>query len=357
MKKILKFLVSIIAVILLTVVGYLSYVIFTYDRIEDFKAIPVEGTASAKEAVTGKEYTIASQNMGFGAYTADFTFFMDGGKESRARSKESVIDCFKQGMVQITAYNPDIMLFQEIDSDSTRSHHTDQRALIMDNLSGYNSTYAQNYHSAYLMYPIWKPHGKSNSGMLTASDMKITDSLRRSFEISTEFSKFLDLDRCYSVNRIPVNNGKELVVYNVHASAYGTTGDIRTSQMKQLSEDMQAEYDKGNYCIAGGDFNADFTGTSVSDLNNGLQMDAGWAQPFADELFSDNFNKCIEYTGGKIIPTCRNCDIPYKEGNFTLIVDGFIVSDNIDMTYLENVYTGFAYSDHCPVVMKFMLKD
>ena len=45
-----------------------------------------------------------------------------------------------------------------------------------------------------------------------------------------------------------------------------------------------------------------------------------------------------------------------KEGNFTIIVDGFIVSDNVTVTSLENVVTGFVYSDHNPVVMKFKLK-
>ena len=64
----------------------------------------------------------------------------------------------------------------------------------------------------------------------------------------------------------------------------------------------------------------------------------------------------MSYNDGKINPTCRNCDVPYKEGNFTIIVDGFIVSDNVTVTSLENVVTGFVYSDHNPVVMKFKLK-
>ena len=52
----------------------------------------------------------------------------------------------------------------------------------------------------------------------------------------------------------------------------------------------------------------------------------------------------------------RNCDVPYKKGNFTLIVDGFMVSENVEVTYLENIQKDFVYSDHNPVVMKFRLK-
>ena len=35
---------------------------------------------------------------------------------------------------------------------------------------------------------------------------------------------------------------------------------------------------------------------------------------------------------------------------------GFIISDNVEMTSYEVADTGFAYSDHQPVIMKFMLK-
>lgn len=357
MKKILKIVSAIIIMALLVVAGYFAYVITTYSRIEDFLELEATGVASWDGATVGQEYTVVSQNIGFGAYTADFTFFMDGGTESRAASRDSVLNCINQAVNRIKSYNPDIVLFQEVDFDSTRSYHTDQREILREAFSGFCGTYARNYHSAYLMYPVLEPHGKNNSGMLTLSNMNITEGLRRSFPIPTDFSKFLDLDRAYSINRISMDNGKELVVYNVHASAYATSGDIRSEQMSMLLNDMQKEYNNGNYCIAGGDFNADFTGNSVAMLNNGIQSDMGWAQPFPVNLLTDNLNVCVDYTKGILEPTCRNCDVPYEEGNFTIIVDGFIISDNIEMTYLENVQTGFVYSDHNPVVMKFVLKD
>ena len=50
--------------------------------------------------------------------------------------------------------------------------------------------------------------------------------------------------------------------------------------------------------------------------------------------------RAMSYKDGKDQPTCRNCDIPYTEGNFTIIVDGFLVSQNVSITYLENITTG-----------------
>ena len=346
---------ALIGVILLTVVGYVLYVVLSYSRLPDNIDLRVDAGAESEVAQLDKEYVIVSQNLGFGAYTQDFTFFMDGGEESRAKSRESAIECIEKGIDKVMSLDPDFVLFQEVDLDSTRSHHVDQYALIRDALAGFSGVCAVNYDSAYLMYPFGEPHGASKSSMVTMSSIKIESATRRSFPISTSFSKFLDLDRCFSLSRIDVENGRQLVLFNVHASAYGGSDEIRNAQMSMLAECMQAEYERGNYVVCGGDFNHDFTGSSSQDLN-GEGVDFGWAQPFPAQLLPEGFSRCISYKNGDVIPTCRNCDIPYEEGNFTIIVDGFIVSDNVECVEIENIYTAFEYSDHCPVKLTFKLK-
>ena len=354
-KTCLKILLALVATVLLVAIIYVAYVLISYYRIEDNLALDVENRAEEESAVIGKEYTIVTQNLGFGAYTADFTFFMDGGKESRARSKESVISCIETGADKVGSFSPDFILFQEVDLDSTRSYHVDQYSLLQGIFEGYSHNAAINYDSPYLFYPFNSPHGASNSSIATFSKINMTSALRRSLPITESLSKLLDLDRCYSVTRIPVENGKELLIYNVHTSAYGSDDSVRTAQITMLFTDMKNEYDKGNYIVCGGDFNHDFTGDSSMTLN-GSETEYGWAQPFPDELVPDCFTKCVSYKDGNTLPTCRNCDIPYEEGNYTIIVDGFFVSDNIECITVENIQTGFEYSDHNPVVMTFKLK-
>ncbi len=352
----LKIIIGVVCTFVLVVVGYLLYVLLSYSRIPDMQQLEVINGTNLSAVKIDTEYTIVTQNIGFGAYTDDFTFFMDGGTESRAKSAESVKGCINSAISTVNSYNPDFILFQEVDLDSTRSHHIDQSQMISDSFKDYSRVTAVNYHSAYLFYPIFEPHGASNSSMMTLSRYNILSSIRRSFPISTSFSKFLDLDRCYSVSRLSVENGKELVIYNVHSSAYGGNDEIRTAQMTMLLNDMKAEYDKGNYVVCGGDFNHDFTGNSTQILNGSAGDEYGWAQPFPENLIPKGISRCISYKDGKILPTCRNCDVPYKEGNYTIIVDGFLVSDNVECVLVENVATGFKYSDHNPVVMKFKLK-
>ena len=67
---------------------------------------------------------------------------------------------------------------------------------------------------------------------------------------------------------------------------------------------------------------------------------------------------------GENIPTCRNNDIAWQNGKtFVTGVDGFICSDNIQVSAVETIATNggnlgtdyFAYSDHQPVKLTFKL--
>ncbi len=56
------------------------------------------------------------------------------------------------------------------------------------------------------------------------------------------------------------------------------------------------------------------------------------------------------------MPSCRNADAPYHEGQYVVTVDGFLVSDNVIVNSATVIDTGFAYSDHNPVTMTFTLQ-
>lgn len=354
-KIILKALIAVVLSLIIIVSSYLGYVLISYSRIEDNQILEPSNAEVNTSVKTGQSYKIITQNIGFGAYTQDFTFFMDGGTQSWAESEESVLKCINDAAEVVEDFEPDFILLQEVDFDSTRSYHIDQRKFFEERFNDYSGVFGVNYDSAFLMFPLTEPHGASRAGVLTLSKFNIASAIRRSLPISESVSKFLDLDRCYTVSRMPVENGKELVLYNVHLSAYGGSDEIRTAQMTMLFNDIKAEYEKGNYCVCGGDFNHDFTGDSTQKLNGGQTVDFGWAQPFPDSLLPDCINRCSEYTGNHLVPTCRNCDIPYKEGNPVFIVDGFLVTKNVKTISVENINTDFRYSDHNPVVLEFEL--
>lgn len=347
--------VGIVSFTLAAAIIYVCFIFITYYRIEDNQELDVEGTAIGNALAADTEYTALTYNIGFGAYTPDFTFFMDGGKQSWANSKESVEGCIEGGIKIIKDNYADLVMLQEVDTDATRSYHVDEARMITSACDKMSSTAANNFHSAFLFYPFYQPHGSSNSCILTLSDAQINSAVRRQLPISDGFSKILDYDRCYTVNRIKTGNGKELALYNTHLSAYGTNGDLQSQQLNMLFDDMKSEYEKGNYVICGGDYNHDFLGNSKEVFNKNIPDGLDWAAPFPDDLIPEHFSKVTDYKGGVKTPSCRNCDVPYGDDCFTVIVDGFIVSDNVKPTYAEVLDTQFKYSDHNPVIMKFKL--
>ena len=285
--------------------------------------------------------------------SVDYSFFMDGGEHSRALSKDAVINNTKGAIETIKNKNPDFMLWQEVDTDGSRSYHINQKNLISESFEDFDSVFAENYDSPYFLYPFHEPIGANKSGILTLSRFSIDSGVRKSLPVENSLAKYFDLDRAYSVSVIKTSDGKELVLYNVHLSAYTTDGTISEDQLKILSADMQKEYNKGNYIIAAGDFNKDMLGDSSKYFKR-PDGEYNWAVPFNESLLPDG----ITSHSGSNSPTCRNADSAFKgDGtDFVLSVDGVLVSDNVEVLSCETVDTSFAYSDHNPVYMEFVLK-
>lgn len=129
-KKWLKRLGILFGILLLIIICYIIYVFSSYYRLEDKQILTISG-ASAEKAKPDMTYRITSGNIGFGAYSDDYSFFMDGGKESRAYSKEAVIENVTSYTTAVAKLHPDFALFQEVDIDGTRSYHIDQRPFIL----------------------------------------------------------------------------------------------------------------------------------------------------------------------------------------------------------------------------------
>lgn len=350
-KRILKTLLAVLLALILVIGGYVAYVFLAYHRIGDETLTPTELNAEA--IPVSAVHTILSYNVGFGAYEADYGFFMDGGTESRAWSVERLEANLANIRALVEERNADLCILQEVDIGSTRSYGMDQRTYFT--FDGKASVFAQNYDSPYLFYPIFRPHGASKSGILTLSSFPVTEAERVELPVESGAMKILDLDRCYSKSRIPASDGKDLVLYNFHLSAYTSDGKIALEQLKLILDDIDAEYAKGNYCIAGGDFNKDILGDSSVYFGKS-DIEYTWAQPIPEGTFDGRSAKLVApLDPSSPVPSCRNADGPYHPGQYVLTIDGFLVTPNVTVISSEVVDTGFAYSDHNPVSMTFVL--
>ena len=363
-KKISKLMLLLAGLLLAAIFLYVIYMQANYYRIEDYTKLDTKNPKQ-EQLNTETSYRILTYNIGFGAYSPDYTFFMDTGEmkdgtktagtHARAFSKEDGEKNISGSLAILKNQAADFMFVQEVDEKADRSYHVNQKALLEEGLSDYASVFAQNFHSAYLMYPFLEPHGSVEAGMLTFGKYRISENIRRQFPVSDAFiTKFTDLDRCFLVSRLPVEGGKELVLIQVHLSAYDKGGTIRSKQLALLNETLTEEREKGNYVIAGGDFNHDIADSKDSFPSD--QKTPEWVYPLGDDDLAEGF-RFVTAENAKEVPTCRGADIPYEKGvTYTVIVDGFIVSEQIQAT-AENIDEGFLYSDHNPVVMEFVLSE
>ncbi|MBR7092584.1 MAG: endonuclease/exonuclease/phosphatase family protein [Clostridia bacterium] len=345
----------VLAALVVVVGAYVAYVFIAYHRIGDQTLTPDRpGTLPGAAAVQMHQpYTAVSYNVGFGAYEADYGFFMDGGTQSWAWSRERLDANLKNIAAVLAQQQAEIWLLQEVDIGSTRTYHVDERAYLQP--AGKACVFAQNYDSPFLFYPLLQPHGRSRSGIMTLADFPITAAQRIELPIESGLTKLLDLDRCYSKCRLPVEAGGELVLYNFHLSAYTSDGTIATEQLILLLDDMERECAAGRYCIAGGDFNKDLLGDSSEYFGRSDQTYT-WAQPIPPGTFDGRRVRLIAPLDTEHpVPSCRNADGPYHPGQFVVTPDGFLVSDTVQVLACTVVDTGFAYSDHNPVTLQFQL--
>lgn len=363
-KRIIVIILCIILVLVLLLGGYVLYLSIQYSRIADGEALAVQNP-QAEQLATGTEYTALTYNIGFGAYDHAYSFFMDSGvmedgtqvkgKYGRAASEEVVRRNTEGAIGTAAAQNADFYLFQEVDTEATRSFGINQSAEIGAAFPDHSNVFASNFHSAYLMLPLANPIGSVNSGVLTLADKDIDEAVRRSLPVDESFpTKFFDLDRCFALLRIPVEEGRELVLLNVHMSAFDEGGTVRAQQLEMLGEVMAAEYQKGNWVVAGGDFNHAFYGSE--QMFPGQQQVPEWVHTMTNDDLPAGF--AIVRAGNiETVPTCRSSDIPYEAGvNFCAVLDGFIVSDNIEAS-ATNMDADFEYSDHNPVLLEFSLQN
>lgn len=358
-RKIFNIIKVLLVSIVLLIAVYLAYIWFSYERIADneYMETQIAGAYSYfqdnEPIIPGRAYNFMTYNIGFGAYTDDYSFFMDGGKYSWAISDEALMANICEITNVMNYSGADFMLLQEVDIDGTRTYHLNELDLINEFIKGYYYNYTLCYDSKFLLYPVWQPHGANKSAMVTYSKSPITSGLRRSLPVSKDFSKLFDLDRCYTVSRIPTYNEHELVLYNVHLSAYTDDVELKNAQVDMLLNDMENEYLDGNYVICGGDFNMNLKGDTEDS-------EYSWATGFPEERLPKGFIMGIEYAreGDVDHDSCRNADAPYDpEKSYTVTTDGFIVSDNIKVNFYINSNWNYACSDHDPVMMQVIFTE
>lgn len=342
----LKIILGILAVILLGAVALVIYLTATEykpkDR-QDASWQQIDNTASP----VGESLTIYSWNIGYAGLNAASDFFMDGG--SKVNPTESEVAENLAAIEDFISSNPaDAWLLQEVDVNSARTGYVNELTSISQAYPG-SFALAYNYKCAFVPIPL-PPIGKVESGIATFTTGLVKGTSER-IALPCPFSwpsSTANLKRCLLVTRLAVEGSdKELVLVNLHLEAYDD-GEGKAAQTKLLMEILQQEYEKGNYVIAGGDFNQTFP-----DVLDTFPVTGDvWAPGVMEEAaLPEDFRYAFDGDS----PSCRLLNKPLDESSQLYVLDGFIVSPNVKVDLVETVELGFAHSDHNPVKLQVTL--
>lgn len=350
MKKVLKVFGGILIIAVLAAAAGMAYLTVREYRPQAVESVePGNGTGLP---AAGDEITVLTYNTGYAGLSRDEDFFMDGGTKVKPGSRELVEGNLAGISSVLKEQDADIYFLQEVDVNSSRTYHINEqteyeKALAMDGM------FACNFKCDFVPYPL-PPIGKVTSGLVTMTGFKTTQATRISLPESFSWPvKTCNLKRCMLEVRIPLQNtDQELVMINFHLEAYDS-GEGKIAQSRMLAEKLEEEYRKGNYVIAGGDFNQTFEGMDKYPIHSSEYWMPG---VIGSGEIPDGFSFAVSDN----VPTCRLLNAPYS-GNYedsqVYVLDGFIVSDNIEVKSVENIDTDFTYTDHQPVRLEAVLSE
>lgn len=352
-RGLLKVIIGILVFLIMIPIIFIGYVSWKNPTHQDVEVVNIENNQE-EELALDEEYSVLIFNLGYGGLDKDQEFFMDGGVSSRGESEEQVTSNIQAMIDFLSNENLDFMLLQEVDIRSARSYDINQYELLQNEFQNYGSTFAFNYQAIWVPVPLLNPMGHANSGLVTLSKYTMHQGLRRELRGQESWPVILaDLDRSLLETRISVGNGRDLVLVNLHLSAYDEGGLLREQQVEHLLELIEEVYTRNDYVILGGDWNQLLGRMQLNDPDF-IEQWPDWLVPIAKSLEDTGYRWGIDES----IMTVRDIGAPYEPGEtFETVIDGFLVSPNIKIIEVSGHDLGFEHSDHNPVTLRFELTE
>ncbi len=354
MKKLFKTIGYILLTVVILFVGFLAYITIT-----DYRPAKVIDLMSGEKTltispITKDTFNFMTWNIGYAGLGAGMDFFYDGG--TKVRPTKKMVEQYMKGIEQFVGSHDtiDFWYIQEVDVHSHRSYDFNEEKAISKAKKGAQAIFALNYDCPFVPVPLYEPMGRVKSGLMTFTNLPYTEATRYAYPLIAPWpNKLFLLDRCFILMRFPLESGKDLVIMNTHNSAYTYDSLLRVKELNVLKTKMLEEYNKGNYVIAGGDWNAnppDFKPEGNYDGNRFVPTKV----QMSDKTFPSTWHWAIDASA----PTNRENYKSFVRGkNGTTNIDYFILSPNVKLLKVKTIDLNFANSDHNPVYMKVALEQ
>ena len=303
----------------------------------------IEGVA-AMQAPVPDTLTVTTWNVGYAGMGAESDFIYDLGEQRRPLSG-ALVD---QNLAAITAeledLESDVFLIQEAARPSWITYNRAVLMPITDALDGYEWSFGADVDTRGLPAPL-----RVQVGNATFSRFSLSGFERRGLPLEPTFELGV-FRKGYRMHIARLGEGADQwVVVNIHLSTFDSEeDDVRGAQVAALLEFAQAEYALGHHVIIGGDWNLRLSDVAFPHTSD--ERFLFWVRDFQQDMRPEGWAWAIDPK----TPTVRGAHQPYVPGeNFTLIIDGFLVSPNVAVDNVETRDLSFQHTDHHPVTARF----
>jgi len=158
LKKILRFLLSMIIVAFLGFIGLIVYALITDYKPKEQEIIYLsEKPSILKDSLC---ITLLTWNIGYACLDKEMDFFLDGGTKVITPENKCLENLNEIGNLLKRNDSIDFIFLQEVDRKSKRSYYLNEYDTIRNKLNDHFPFFAKNYDVFFVPKPILNPMGK-----------------------------------------------------------------------------------------------------------------------------------------------------------------------------------------------------
>lgn len=304
--------------------------------------LPVVGAATFRPPAPDTLHLL-SWNVGYAGLGRESDFVFDGGRHLRTGSRSTVVRNLDAIVDRLRAENADVLLLQELARDSYVTHAVDVLAGVREAMTDYQLAFAPTIRVMGL--PVIRNLEVGQGTLARPAILRAVRHAMRSPKrrLGVTVQHFNVLASRLAGGGQDGDEGGEWVIFNAHLPAFDE-GSLRRVQLIDVLGLMQAEYEAGNYVVAGGDWNLRLAATTFPHEPN--EKSTFWVRDLPPDVTPPGWRWAVDAS----TPTNRTLDQPYRPGvNYASVIDGFLVSPNVEVLAVETLDLHFANSDHNPV--------
>lgn len=303
------------------------------------KAISIRPSPRLERA-TG-ELRLVTWNLGYAGLGRESDFVTDGGRRFLPPSRKVVKKNIETTTEILSRQTADIFLLQELAKSGPLTLWHNLLKHVDQALPNMSRAFYPDIKTQLLPPPVRFVHG------LGIYSTKVAGSVHLAPLPLDKNDVFPGVKRKYAalVMTLPIDGcAHNWSIINVHLSAFDDAAALRRRQLDAVLELAQQEYSKGNAVVVGGDWNMQLTDTAFPSTTQEQYL--FWIHAFPENVLNPGWVLAIDET----VPTVRTNERSFQDDeNYRTIIDGYILSPNVEIVNIEGVETGFESSDHQPV--------